>query len=325
MKTITLLFVLFLSLNSLNAREWKRVKIPGAKCGDGIDYSVFVDQRDSTKLAVEFMGGGVCWDSYTCYGPNFRTWIHPIPKIPNFSSMTKEDGILSDHTMIYFPYCTGDIHGGSHVAKYQFGVKVHHTGYSNVEKTWKYLQKENIIHFKNIDDLVLYGSSAGAIGSFIHSQTIKPYLKNGIKKTILADSPGLHFGKKFWNKFTSRHHKDFKRSFKPIKLDYSMTTGFVAPTLPLVCDTLKDWEIGILQGTQDVIMSIVFGNISPKEHEKLIYRKDGLANVLNDSPNCSAWVAQTKMHTFLILPKSAEEIMSDGESAIDFATRIYHQ
>ncbi|MCP4912944.1 MAG: hypothetical protein GY909_07485 [Oligoflexia bacterium] len=311
---------------SISARDWIKVKIPGAKCGNGMDYTVFWDKRDSSKLAVEFMGGGVCWSSATCYGPNFRTWIHPIPKISNFSSMTKEGALLENHSMIYFPYCTGDVHAGSHVAKYQLGMKVHHTGYSNAVKAWKYFKEKGLIDFKRVEDLVLYGSSAGGIASFIHSKTIAPYLSKemNVKKTILSDSPGLHFGKDFWNKFTYKHHRDFKRAFKPIKLDYRFTTGFVAPSLPLVCKELADWNIGIMQGSEDLVMSIVFGDISPKKHAKLIYSENGLANVVKDVPNCEAWVADTKMHTFLILDRSAEKIYVNEESAHDFANRIYN-
>lgn len=156
--------------------------------------------------------------------------------------MTKKSALLENHSMIYFPYYTNNIHARNHMAKYQLGMKVHHTSYSNTVKTQKYFKKKKLINFKRVEDLILYKSSTGSITNFIHSKTITPYLnkKMNIKKTILSDNPKLHFRKDFWNKFTYKHHRNFKKAFKPIKLDYHFTTNFVTPSLPLVCKELSD-------------------------------------------------------------------------------------
>jgi hypothetical protein len=63
----TLLMGLVLYSPTNLARKWEAIKIPGAKYGNGMDYRVFLYRKDKTKLAVEFMGGGVCWNTSTCY------------------------------------------------------------------------------------------------------------------------------------------------------------------------------------------------------------------------------------------------------------------
>ncbi len=40
------------------ARSWKKIEIPGAVCGNGATYTVFLDEKASDKLLIEFMGGG---------------------------------------------------------------------------------------------------------------------------------------------------------------------------------------------------------------------------------------------------------------------------
>ena len=138
-----------------------------------MQYSVYVEIKKPNKLAIEFMGGGACWSKNTCWGPNFRTVLFPLPKLPAMSVLSsgyEQMSPLSDYSFVYFPYCTGDVFAGDHTAKYEgllLDFPVHHRGYTNVQKTIKYL-KENKIDFSQVEDFVVYGSSAGAIGSLVH-------------------------------------------------------------------------------------------------------------------------------------------------------------
>lgn len=318
------LILLLLSI-SANARNWEKIKIPGAKCGDGTNYFVFYSAKNSKKLLTEFMGGGACWSLSTCLGPNLRTWIHPIPKLPSFSTLTSERKELSPftgHSALYFPYCTGDVHAGDHTIDYRFNVTIHHRGFSNVLKTVKYLKERDIIQFDKLDELILFGVSAGALGSLIHSKTFEKELAPETQKFIISDSPGLHFGKTFWDKFTKEMIVDFDSSFSRLSLNIDFSDGMIAQETKAVCKYLKDWTIGFLQGSEDLIMSSVFGNITPKEHSKNVYSKDGIYQVSKDLDNCAAFVPDTKMHTFLILEQSAR-IKAGNIDALDFVRRVY--
>jgi hypothetical protein len=122
-----LVFLIGLPLTSLahadtyqaNAsRNWERIPIPGAMCGDGNEYALQVSRGDPNKIAFEFMGGGACWSFSTCFGPTPLTIIHELPVIlglGGFKSHSPAKSPVADYTMVYFPYCTGDVHIGDHV------------------------------------------------------------------------------------------------------------------------------------------------------------------------------------------------------------------
>ena len=125
MKIIILILCILASVQSAYAREWREIIIPGAFCGDGSPYKVFLDKRSHKRMLIEFMGGGACWSDDTCRGYNLRTWIYNIPKVPQFSVLMSdiEGSPWSKHSVLYFPYCTGDVHAGNHVATYE-GKKI---------------------------------------------------------------------------------------------------------------------------------------------------------------------------------------------------------
>lgn len=324
-----LAFILFFS-SFAQAREWQKLEIPGAVCGNGLPYSIFVDITASSKLYVEMMSGGACWDTWTCYGPRIRTWLHQMPKLPYFSVMSSNDPEVSpahDHTAIYFPYCTGDVFAGTHTAVYQLGAKVHHHGKLNIEKAFRYLKDKNIIALDNIDELTIFGASAGAIGSFMHAKKIASYVPNAHTKRIISDSPGLHFGPNFWEKFPARLAQDIFNALDEIQFKYDPNDGLVAPGIPSACEFYHDFSIGILQASKDIIMSKLFGDITMREHERLVYSAEGVFEQTKNVANCAVWAPPSKLHTFLILPQTADYKTSENteneKEAIDFARDIF--
>lgn len=314
-----------LPLTGLQARSFKTYTIPGAYCGNGMPYKVWVDTKntDKKKLAVEFMGGGACWSLATCYGPNLRAWVHPLPKIvTKMNIMISKGSALEDHSVLYFPYCTADVFAGDHEARYALKSKVQHRGYSNISKTIKHLQKIKLIDFKSINDIVLYGSSAGGIGSLLHSKTFDKVVPKYAKRTIISDSPGMHFGLRFWKKFTNRTLDDFKRAFRKIGLRLSTKNGMIAQKIPYVCQNLSNWNIGFLQGARDFVMSTVFGNITAADHRELVYSEQGVLAMTENVKNCSAWAPDSRLHAFLLFPDRSSTV-AEGISALEFGTEIY--
>lgn len=332
MKKFIAALILLLSLSSFSeARQWQRMDIPGAVCGNGLQYSIFVDLKPSSKLYVELMSGGACWSTWSCYGPRLRTWIHQMPQLPSFSVMSSSDETVSpahDHSAVYFPYCTGDVYAGTHTAVYQFGAKVHHHGKLNIQKAFRYLKEQNLIAFEGIEELTIYGASAGAIGSFMHAKMISGYTPNARTKRIISDSPGLHFGPDFWDKFPPRLAKDIYQALDDIQFEYDPNDGLVAPGIPSICEFYHDFSIGILQASQDIIMSRLFGEITMSEHEELVYSPKGVYEQTKKVKNCAVWAPSSKLHTFLILPQTADYKTSENtpaeKEAMDFARDIFN-
>ena len=317
--------VLVLLLFSLNAfaRDWQSIKIPGAKCGNGSTYKVWIHKKaDVSKLAIEFMGGGACWSQATCLGSKLRAWVFPLISIPALSVFSSERSYLSpahDASMIYFPYCTGDVHVGTHIAQYG-KHQIHHVGKQNIEKSFKYLKKYKIIEFDKVNELLVYGASAGALGALAHSEFIESLVPATATKTLIADSPGLHFGNKFWDKFGVKMFEDLKKGFNHL-VPVKRGDGLMARHLPRVCQKLSNWNVGILQASQDLVMSQLFGDISPSEHEKLVYGEFGVTMKNTFINNCSSFVAKGPWHTFLVaLPTAVLKV--NGTSAIDYMFRV---
>ncbi|MCO4792611.1 MAG: hypothetical protein KC493_02775 [Bacteriovoracaceae bacterium] len=321
-----LILIVTFFMFEVSAKGFQKIKIPNAVCGNGGSYSVFFKKRDSKKLAVEFMGGGACWSAATCYGPNLRAWFHQLPKLVTKASLaasgTKEETPFYDHSVLYIPYCTGDVFAGRHTAKYGLGIKAHHKGYSNTKYIFDHLIKRGHIKAESIKDLALFGASAGAIGAMIHGQEINKRFPSAIKKTLIADSPGLHWGNEFWNKFTPKMLNDIVYAMTQVNMTIDTHDGFLAELLPEICSLYGDFNIGFLQGSKDIVMTLLFGNINTSDHENLIYSERGLFGVTQRIRNCKAWVPKTHMHTFLLTNKSGK-MKAGKKTAIEFSKEIY--
>jgi len=332
MKTLFLSLLLFttFALSSVHARDWQRVQVPGAVCGNGQPYSIFIDRtkKDEKKLFVEFMGGGACWNTWTCYGPRLRAWMHQMPNFPNLSLISSEDPAVSpfaEQTAVYFPYCTGDVYAGTHIIDYELNARVHHVGSLNIQKALRFLEIENLIKFDKVQELTIYGASAGAIGGFIHARRIANKTPAARKKTIISDSPGLHFGDNFWDKFSDPIRVDMQSALDNINFDYNPNNGMIAPGITSACKFYSDFSIGILQASQDLVMSRLFGEITHQEHEDLVYSRDGIYQQTLNIPNCAAWTPSSKWHTYLLLSNTAAHTASNlGEqrTALEFSIDI---
>lgn len=308
--------------------NWKRVDIPNARCGDGSKYSVFLNvaNRDTDKLLVEIMGGGACWSASSCKTLSLMAQLRNIPNVPGFSYMTWNGAShpWSKHAMIYFPYCTGDVHSTDVVIDYdREGEITYHQGYRNITNALQYLEEQGWVDFKKYRDVTLWGASAGAIGALVHADNLNKHLRIDAKRTLIADSPGLHFGARFWHKFPRLMQDSFDFNFKSLNLNVNFDDGFVAPRMGPVFEKLQNWNIGILQGSKDYLMSDFFGEIEPREHEKLVFSREGIIEVAKKYPNVKTWVPKTFMHTFLLI-KPTSKIEDDfHQSGLNFAIDVY--
>lgn len=304
---------------SLTTSSWKAIKIPDAKCGRGGDYTVYYKENPSDKLLIEFMSGGACWNKRSCVTIPF-TWVHPIIKLPWFSTLTNSDSDFNpfkEYSNLYFPYCTGDVFTGNHVSNYE-GTTIYHYGYRNVELALKYLNDTGIITFKDIKDVIVWGASAGGIGAMTHGKNIEKYLSPNTKKVIIGDSIGLHFGQHFWDRFDADAKKDFKTAFNKIQLDVDFEDGFVARRMGPVLDYYKDWTLGFLYSMRDRAMSLYFGKISQDDYQALILGSLGLKSVSKNYANTHFWLSDSDEHIFLLSKKTSIMKSVDGISAFDF-------
>ncbi len=148
-------------------------------CSDGSPYRFFVRPGDPGKLMVFFQGGGACWTRQTCDPSGRPTYTvniaedftpHPFGAF-NFDN---PDNPFKNHTVVFAPYCTGDVHLGAADTVYppekegDAPLTVHHQGRANAQAVldWTY---------KNVPEpehIFVTGSSAGAIPSPFYASLV---------------------------------------------------------------------------------------------------------------------------------------------------------
>lgn len=185
--------------------EWLMVRLPGAVCGNGSEYKIFVNYHEGAKdLLLMLEPGGACWDFDTCAGKSPLGAAHPDgipddlmydPLTKNLSPLIRRDlpGLTQDWNLVFIPYCTGDVHTGNNVITYQdpSGVEpdleFHHNGHNNIMAATEWLAGA----FPGTDRLFVTGCSAGGAGSIINYH----FFRQGIaaERGYLMDDSGPIF------------------------------------------------------------------------------------------------------------------------------------
>ena len=160
-------------------RSWQEIVPAGnTTCSDGSPYSFFVRQGDPNKLLVYFQGGGACWFRQNCdpqMSPSYSIRVGNIDRA-NFGifNLDNPDNPFKDHTTVFAPYCTADVHIGASdtvyppVEKGQTDLLIRHQGRANVEAVLQWTYK----HVSSPQNIFVTGSSAGAIPSPVYTALI---------------------------------------------------------------------------------------------------------------------------------------------------------
>ena len=286
---------------SADSVPWVQVPIPGAVCARGEPYMVYLKYRSPEKMMIGFQPGGACWNKVTCAKTSPLAKLDPARGVDPFGDIFAPDlrnTYMADASFIYFPYCTGDVFTGSHLADYG-KYTIHHDGAANIRKSMTYLKEQNFFDFGQVRKLVQYGSSAGAIGAIAHMRLMETYFTGAMEKTLLADSPGLHWGENFFDKFNGDYKVDLIGSLEDVGVEIDPNTGNVAQHVDTLCNNNPTWRIGFLQSTKDIVMSVVFGEINPWSHRALVLGQTGIFQTTKQkSKNCSVYLNDGFAHMF---------------------------
>lgn len=147
-------------------------------CSQGTPYAFYVRPGESDNLLVFFNGGGACWNGVMC-----DLTVEPVTYVPvveidhnnpegrgGIFDLENEANPFADYTMVFVPYCTGDVHLGNAEVVYEVPemgdvaaheTTIYHNGYNNAMAVlnWVY---ENV---ESPEEVFVAGSSAGAIAS----------------------------------------------------------------------------------------------------------------------------------------------------------------
>ncbi len=205
-----------------NATEWTWIPFPDSLCNDATQQvsGSYQFSTSTTGLAISWgigtdvvfflQGGGACWDFVTCggakaygiektastgpFGPGeFATQLYNNIKYQNsWVRRANLPAALATATIVFIPYCTGDVHAGDAVTPYpppQFlsllpPITWHHVGHANVMAFLKRLGPT----FPNPGKVIVAGSSAGGFGALANYPAFRWYWPSA--KSYLVDDSG---------------------------------------------------------------------------------------------------------------------------------------
>jgi hypothetical protein len=174
---------------------WERI-VPGGdcECADGSEYSFFERRADPTKVVLFLEGGGACWNAETCAfteeDSTTYTWNatnEDRAATRGIFDRTTPHNPFADHSFVFAPYCTGDVHLGDATREYSPELTVEHNGFINSTTALTYL----VEHYPNASDVVVIGESAGSVAAPVYGGLVADLLPDA-HVTVLADSSGAY-------------------------------------------------------------------------------------------------------------------------------------
>lgn len=187
--------------------EWQKVTAPDeCECSDGSEFHYWQHEGDPTEVLFVLEGGGACFSAETCGDPATATskqdLASDLPDQPGFSSggtvvpasqglvdVANPDNPLAGYSVVYVPYCTGDLHLGSATHDYGDGVVVEHKGRTNATAALEGMAQA----FPDAEEVVVLGFSAGSAGAPLYGGLAHDLLP-GADITVIADASGAYPG-----------------------------------------------------------------------------------------------------------------------------------
>lgn len=154
--------------------EWTYYPIEGALCRDGSQAGFSVSPgADLTKLVFFYEGGGACFEGFNCAAnpPNIPEGAqHPGPI--GIFDRNQERNPFKDWTIVYLPYCSGDVFVGDapHADIFNGPKDQQFVGYNNMGL---YLNRlVPTFGAENVKHVVSTGISAGGLSSVVTAKRL---------------------------------------------------------------------------------------------------------------------------------------------------------
>ncbi len=178
--------------------EWETVVAPSdCMCSDGSEFSFFVRKANPAKVMFFFQGGGACFDVVTCdpADPQYTTTVNGPGDLADGQGIfdfDNPDNPFADFSVVFVPYCTGDLHLGTAVHDYGASasgaeVVVHHNGYVNGTTALAKL----VELFPDASEVVVTGESAGSAPTPLYAGLVHDQLPDA-RITVIADGSGAY-------------------------------------------------------------------------------------------------------------------------------------
>ena len=299
---------------------WTWIPFDNAFCGDGSTTGIGVNlTKKSSRVLIYLEGGGACWNELTCNtfktAANFATGFDE----GNFTSTANgqlkssyfdrsdADNPFKDYSMVYVPYCTGDIHAGNNTVMYG-GKPAKHVGFANMTA---YLERL-VPTFPSADRIILSGVSAGGFGAALNwDQTQKAF---GNIRVDLIDDSGTPMPPEI-----------------PISAEAEWRANWnLAATLPSGCTecaedldallgyfgkTYPDHRAALISYTKDTVLPTFFGISADKFNEGL---EKEVTTYFDPQPNFHYFIYSGSGHVLWYSP----DLTTKGVTVKEFITKM---
>ena len=176
---VKIFFLLNLLLfTSFSNAQLIETKDPKALCSNGEQATFTFFEGNTNNWLMYIQGGGVAAneDQYRSRNDGLKS---PAVSNERGKAFMVEDFINNNYNVIYIPYCSNDIHQGTHVNNID-GKKVYFHGRYIIEDIFNQYDEK----FKKADKLIFAGYSAGSLALGLNVDLIKRYEN----PYIIADS-----------------------------------------------------------------------------------------------------------------------------------------
>ncbi|HOO73275.1 MAG TPA: pectin acetylesterase-family hydrolase [Spirochaetota bacterium] len=160
------------------------------------DFYFFARTGSSNNLVIFFKGGGACWHKNNCitystvYNKEISETVDDLESatwnvggsLDGIFDITNEDNPFRDWSMVYIPYCTGDLGWGAGDKTYD-GDAIRHRGHVNFRVALEWITE----HFESPDEIMVCGTSAGAFNAAFNFPFIKESFRDS-QLYLIGDS-----------------------------------------------------------------------------------------------------------------------------------------
>lgn len=234
---------------------WEYVEVPGAMCMNGNIAGFGISKNpDSKNVMIYLEGGGACFND-AC---DFSAFNIPfIPPPDGIFNRNNPDNPVKDWSMIYVPYCTGDVHGGNEDTELG-GQMRYFRGYTNITK---YLQQW-VPTFADAENVLLTGISAGGFGSGLNAIQVADAFGPGHQMIVIDDS-GPPVSNDVIPPCLQQTFRDVwgldKTILADCGADCSDPNDFATGTLNHVLQKYPDMRFGLFSNTADLVIRAFMG------------------------------------------------------------------
>jgi hypothetical protein len=288
-------------------------------CMDGSATGIGVSPVEgSDKVLVFFQSGGACFNGTTCAlsdywltndhfdAESFDDWNAETGQFGWFDR-TRENNPYKDHNLVFLPYCSGDIFGGTNPSGP--GGRVH-VGYENVGVWADFMQD----YFWDATDWTVAGSSAGGFGAAWNYSRLQAQLAPAPVQLVSDAAPIMNnatVSTCLQDRWKEAWHLD---ETLPAEFDGVLGTDAwgnegdgMDAVLASMVDAWPDSRFAFVAGNEDTVLRFFFGIghswgcTLPWLMNKRAFR-DGVADLrqqMSGRDNFSLYVVPTSDHMFL--------------------------